>query len=58
VLDRVGRLQLPQEYLTKLSLRDRVRLELEPDHVQVHPTEPAAEPADSVVDPAETEVDR
>jgi ABC-type lipoprotein export system ATPase subunit len=40
VLDRVGRLQLPQEYLTKLSLRDRVRLELEPDHVQVHPTAP------------------
>ena len=39
VLDRVGRLQLPQEYLTKLSLRDRVRLELETDHVQVHPTE-------------------
>ena len=38
VLDRVGRLQLPQEYLTKLSLRDRVRLELETDHVQVHPT--------------------
>jgi ABC-type lipoprotein export system ATPase subunit len=39
VLDRVGRLQLPQEYITKLSMRDRVRLELETDHVQVHPTE-------------------
>jgi hypothetical protein len=38
VLDRVGRLQLPQEYLTRLSMRDRVRLELETDHVQVHPT--------------------
>ncbi len=38
VLDRVGRLQLPQEYLTRLSMRDRVRLELESDHVQVHPT--------------------
>jgi ABC-type lipoprotein export system ATPase subunit len=38
VLDKVGRLQLPQEYLTKLSLKDLVRLELEPDHVQVHPT--------------------
>ena len=37
VLDKVGRLQLPQEYLAKLSLRDLVRLELEPDHVQVHP---------------------
>ncbi|HWM33530.1 MAG TPA: ABC transporter ATP-binding protein [Pseudolysinimonas sp.] len=40
VLDRVGRLQLPQEYLTRLSMKDRVRLELETDHVQVHPTEP------------------
>jgi ABC-type lipoprotein export system ATPase subunit len=45
VLDRVGRLQLPQEYLTKLSLRERVRLELESDHVQVHPTVPATEQA-------------
>ena len=38
VLDRVGRLQLPQEYLTRLSMQDRVRLELESDHVQIHPT--------------------
>ncbi|HTL41607.1 MAG TPA: ABC transporter ATP-binding protein [Pseudolysinimonas sp.] len=38
VLDRVGRMQLPQEYLTRLNMRDRVRLELEADHVQVHPT--------------------
>jgi len=38
VLDRVGRLQLPQEYLTSLSLKDLVRLELETDHVKVHPT--------------------
>ena len=37
VLDRVGRMQLPQEYLTRLELRDLVRLELEPDHAQVHP---------------------
>ena len=29
VLDRVGRLQLPQEYLTTLGLKNRVRLELE-----------------------------
>ena len=36
VLDRVGRLQLPQEYLTQLGLRKLVRLELETDHVQVH----------------------
>jgi ABC-type methionine transport system ATPase subunit len=47
VLDKVGRLQLPQEYLAQLSLKDLVRLELEPDHVQVHPTTPA--------EPVETE---
>jgi putative ABC transport system ATP-binding protein len=40
VLDRVGRMQLPEEYLRALSLRDLVRLELEDDHVQVHPTTP------------------
>jgi ABC-type lipoprotein export system ATPase subunit len=40
VLDRVGRLQLPEEYLRALSLRDLVRLELEPGHVEVHPTAP------------------
>lgn len=38
VLDRVGRLQLPHDYLERLEMRDRVRLELERDHVQVHPT--------------------
>lgn len=37
VLDRVGRLQLPPEYLAALSLRDRVRLALESDHVGVWP---------------------
>lgn len=37
VLDRVGRLQLPHEFMTGLGLRDRVRLSLEPDHVQVRP---------------------
>lgn len=43
VLDRVGRMQLPEEYLRALSLRDLVRLELEDDHVQVHPTTPGEE---------------
>jgi len=43
VLDRVGRMQLPEEYLRALSLRDLVRLELEDDHVQVHPTHPGEE---------------
>lgn len=38
VLDRVGRLQLPAEYLESLSLKDLVRLELDTDHVKVHPT--------------------
>jgi ABC-type lipoprotein export system ATPase subunit len=37
VLDKVGRLQLPTEYMHHLSLRDRVRLKLNPDHVGVWP---------------------
>jgi len=37
VIDRVGRLQLPQEYVTSLELRERVRLALEPDHLTVWP---------------------
>ncbi len=37
VLDRVGRMQLPTEYMSRLSLSDRVRLELNPDHVGVWP---------------------
>jgi len=35
VLDRTGRVQLPGEFVSALGLRDRVRLELEPDHVGV-----------------------
>ncbi|CAN5389976.1 hypothetical protein BH11ACT5_BH11ACT5_19790 [soil metagenome] len=38
VLDRVGRLQLPQEYLAALGLKDRVRLDLESDRVEVRPS--------------------
>jgi hypothetical protein len=37
VLDRVGRLQLPADYMTALELADRVRLALEPDHLGVWP---------------------
>ncbi|MFN8077319.1 MAG: ABC transporter ATP-binding protein [Kineosporiaceae bacterium] len=52
VLDRAGRVQLPREYRMALALRDRVRLELESDHVGVWPDgaprrplpAPAAEP--------------
>jgi len=46
VLDRVGRLQLPQDYIATLSMRDRVRLALEGDHIAVFPnTEPPASAA-------------
>ncbi|SCL50158.1 ABC-type lipoprotein export system, ATPase component [Micromonospora citrea] len=37
VLDRTGRMQLPAAFVDALSLRDRVRLNLEPDHVEVRP---------------------
>jgi len=37
VLDRTGRLQLPREFIGALSLADRVRLALEPDHIGVWP---------------------
>lgn len=36
VLDRVGRMQLPADYVTALSLRDRVRLTLQSEHIEVH----------------------
>ncbi|MBX3095207.1 MAG: ABC transporter ATP-binding protein [Cryobacterium sp.] len=35
VLDRVGRLQLPDEFTSALGLKERVRLALETDHVGV-----------------------
>lgn len=37
MLDRAGRLQLPAEYTRALHMRDRVALELEPDHIAVRP---------------------
>ncbi|RGC70215.1 Lipoprotein-releasing system ATP-binding protein LolD [Micromonospora sp. MW-13] len=37
VLDRTGRMQLPASFVDALALRDRVRLNLEPDHVEVRP---------------------
>jgi ABC-type lipoprotein export system ATPase subunit len=39
VLDRSGRMQLPASFVDALSLRERVRLTLETDHVQVRPGE-------------------
>ncbi len=41
VLDRAGRLQLPREMTETLRMRDRVRLEAEPDHIGVWPDAPA-----------------
>ncbi|PSK96635.1 ABC-type lipoprotein export system ATPase subunit [Haloactinopolyspora alba] len=38
VLDRAGRVQIPREFVDQLGLRDRVRLELEPDHVGMWPS--------------------
>jgi ABC-type lipoprotein export system ATPase subunit len=37
VLDRAGRVQLPRSYVDELELRDRVRLTLETDRVEVRP---------------------
>ncbi|MBX3068316.1 MAG: ABC transporter ATP-binding protein [Cryobacterium sp.] len=37
VIDRVGRLQLPDDFTKALDLRERVRLALESDHVGVWP---------------------
>lgn len=51
VLDRVGRLQLPREYVERYGLRRRVRLTAEPDHVGVwraggEPDGPGERPGD------------
>jgi ABC-type lipoprotein export system ATPase subunit len=37
ILDRAGRLQLPEAYIDALDMEDRVRLRLEDDHVGVWP---------------------
>ncbi len=37
VLDRAGRVQLPRDMVEALGMRDRVRLEQEPDHIGVWP---------------------
>jgi ABC-type lipoprotein export system ATPase subunit len=39
VLDRSGRLQLPREMTEPLGMRDLVRLESQPDHIGVWPTD-------------------
>ncbi|MEU7957831.1 ABC transporter ATP-binding protein [Micromonospora humida] len=44
VLDRTGRMQLPAPFVEALALRDRVRLDLAPDHVQVRPGDRTPQP--------------
>jgi ABC-type lipoprotein export system ATPase subunit len=45
VLDRAGRVQLPQEYREALDLAGRVRLALEESHVSVWPDKPRVSPS-------------
>jgi ABC-type lipoprotein export system ATPase subunit len=44
VLDRVGRLQLPRDFVSALDLDRRVRLELERDHIGVWPDHTREDP--------------
>lgn len=37
VVDRVGRMQLPHDYMEELNIKNRARLTLDPDHVKVWP---------------------
>jgi putative ABC transport system ATP-binding protein len=39
VLDRVGRLQLPRDFVAALGLQHRVRVELVGDHIEIRPEE-------------------
>jgi ABC-type lipoprotein export system ATPase subunit len=59
VLDRAGRMQLPREMTETLRMRDRVRLELEPDHIGVWPDQQPRGGADSgpAVSPAGSPAD-
>jgi ABC-type lipoprotein export system ATPase subunit len=52
VLDRAGRVQLPSEMTGRLGMRDRVRLQEQPDHIQVWPDRPSPPPADPQSPPA------
>jgi ABC-type lipoprotein export system ATPase subunit len=41
VLDRAGRVQLPRDMTRRLGMRDRVRLQEQPDHIGVWPDRPS-----------------
>ncbi len=48
VMDRAGRVQLPRDMVERLGMRDRVRLQSEPDHIGVWPdSRPEGEPPDN-----------
>ena len=51
MLDRAGRLQLPRDMTEALGMRDRVRLELEPDHIGVWPDQRSNGTAPTAADP-------
>lgn len=51
LLDRVGRLQLPKHFVESLELKDRVRLDLESDHVSVWPDRDVTAVVPPVVEP-------
>lgn len=57
VLDRVGRLQLPDEFVTALDLRQRVRLALEADHVGVWPGVAASSSSGQAVEASDVSAD-
>ena len=44
VLDRAGRVQLPRDMTEALGMRDRVRLQQDPDHIGVWPDQAASRP--------------
>jgi ABC-type lipoprotein export system ATPase subunit len=44
VLDRAGRVQLPRDMTEALGMRDRVRLQQDPDHIGVWPDRAAGRP--------------
>ena len=39
ILDHAGRMQIPREFLERLNIGDRVRLELENGHISIQPVE-------------------
>jgi peptide/nickel transport system ATP-binding protein len=48
ILDKTGRLQLPQIYVDALLMRGRVKVRLEKDHVSVWPDKDRSLPADTM----------